>query len=162
MRPIQTYEPSFQWDPEDLDSVTDQVREISPLSTPATHAKLAEYVMRKSDELAMTYGACFFGETVRILLELYPRDHRVIALCFAANLDHLHPYETMSQAAEALGVTVATISKAHILWRERLNLPRSGHAKSARAQQAYSDVQKAKSHWRNNTHTSSQEKHSHE
>jgi Na+-driven multidrug efflux pump len=71
----------------------------------------------------------------------------VYGLAFAAGMNRLLKWPTMSAAAEGLGVTRAAISKSAVQWADLLGLSRSAHMKSDEAREKSRAAQK-KNHWR--------------
>jgi len=73
---------------------------------------------------------------------------RLIALAFAAGLDQTHHFRNLTEAANALGLSKAALSKMTITWRRVLNLPPNHYSVSLLRKHVDKVIADRKQHWR--------------
>lgn len=137
-------EPSYRWDPSDLDSAEEQLAERLGLTVEQAARVLAwAGELRRSESFAAGSGELI---AVIRLFWRYGQNSRMLALAlaFAAGLDRQLPFRSMREAAASNGYTVAQLSKLVRTVQDSLGLPRTCHNKSDEASAVFAAVQRDK------------------
>jgi hypothetical protein len=145
---MRTTEPSYRWNPAEIDRPEELLAESLGLSVEQALRVIAwEQSLRQGEQI--TAGSETLLAVIRLFWR-YGQNSRMLALAlaFAAGLDRQLPFRSMREAAAANGYTVAQLSKLVRTVQDTLNLPRTAHNKTDEAVEQYAAAQKANHHTR--------------
>jgi hypothetical protein len=144
---LKSLEPFYDPNPSDaIDTEGELIAERFGISLKKGEA-IAEWIIHNQREAEIKRAA----ELIPIFLALMMRPGnvraRLVALCFATGLNRINHFNTLADAAEALGVSRASISRLQIYFRNFLGLRKNEHSRKDETCLRYQN-DKLTNHWR--------------